>query len=92
MATSVYHKEAAESYVVPFKSDHPRHVFNNIIDDVLMRAIRYSSTLSAFNEEQRTIKLTLLYNGLVLPTAIFTSSFFHFSPIVTHRDASTIDS
>ena len=31
LITSVYHKEAAEPYVVPFKSDHPRHVFVNII-------------------------------------------------------------
>ncbi len=63
LATSVYHKEAAEPYIVPFKSDHPRHVFNNIIDGALMRAVRYSSTLSPFNEEQRSIKLPLLYNG-----------------------------
>ncbi len=92
LATSVYHKEAAEPSIVPFKSDHPRHVFNNIIDDALMRAVRLSSTLSAFNEEQRSIKLTLLYNGLVIPTAIFTIPFFHFSPIVIHQDTSTIDS
>jgi len=63
LATSVYHKEAAEPYVVPFKSDHPRHIFKNVIDTALMRAIRYSSTLSAFNEERRSIKLMLLYNG-----------------------------
>ena len=63
LATSVYHKEAAEPYIVPFKSDHPRHIFKNIIDTALMRAIRYSSTLSAFNEERRSIKLMLLYNG-----------------------------
>ncbi len=60
---SAYHKEAAEPYVVPFESDHPQHVFTNIIDGALLRAIRYSSTLSAFNEEQRSIKLMLLYNG-----------------------------
>jgi len=63
LAISVYHKEAAEPYVVPFKSDHPRHIFKNVIDTALMRAIRYSSTLSAFNEERRSIKLMLLYNG-----------------------------
>ncbi len=63
LATSVYHKEASEPYIVPFKSDHPRHVFNNIIDVALMRAIRYSSILSTFNEEQRLIKLMFLYNG-----------------------------
>ncbi len=61
----MYHKEAAEPYLVLFKSDDPRHVFTNIIDGALMRTIRYSSTLSAFNEERRSIKLMLLYNGLV---------------------------
>jgi hypothetical protein len=63
LATSVYHKEAAEPYIVPFKSDHPRHIFKNVIDVSLMRAVRYSSTLSTFNDEQRSIKLMFLYNG-----------------------------
>jgi hypothetical protein len=63
LTTSVYHKEVAQPYVVPFKSDHPRHIFKNVIDTALMRAIRYSSTLSAFNEERRSIKLMFLYNG-----------------------------
>jgi hypothetical protein len=63
LSTSVYHKEAAEPYIVPFKSDHPRHVFKNIIDTALMRAVRYSSTLSVFNEERRSIKLMFIYNG-----------------------------
>jgi len=27
LATSVFHKEAAEPYIAPFKSDHPRHIF-----------------------------------------------------------------
>jgi hypothetical protein len=63
LATSVYHKEAAEPYIVPFRSDHPRHVFINIIDGALIRAVRYSSTLSAFDHERRSIKLMLLYNG-----------------------------
>ena len=59
LATSVYHKDAAEPYVAPFESDHSRH----IIDNALLRAIRYSSTLSTFDEERRSIKLMLLYNG-----------------------------
>ena len=63
LATSVYHKEMSEPYIVPFKSDHPRHIFKNIIDATLIRAIRYSYTLSAFNIERRSIKLMLLYNG-----------------------------
>jgi hypothetical protein len=62
LETSMFHKEAAEPYILPFKSDHPRHIFKNIIDNALMRAIRYSSTLSAFNEERRSLILTLLYN------------------------------
>ena len=39
--TSVYHKEGAEPYVIPFHSDYPQHVFVNIIHYVLLRAIRY---------------------------------------------------
>ncbi len=76
LTTSVYHKEAAEPYIVPFKSDHPRHVFRNIIETALLRAIRYSSTLTIFNQERRTIKLKLLYNGFVSATIslIFKSS------------------
>jgi hypothetical protein len=65
LITSVHHKEAAEPYVVPFRSDHPRHVFVNIIECALLRAIRYSSTLEEFNHERRRIKLMLLYNGFV---------------------------
>jgi hypothetical protein len=63
LITSVYHKSAAEPYVVPFKSDHARHVFANIIQGALLRAVRYSSTLQEFNDERRTIRLMLLYNG-----------------------------
>ena len=61
--TSVYHKPAAEPCVVPFISDHPRHVFSNIIQASLLRAVRYSSTLDIFEKERRAIRLLLLYNG-----------------------------
>jgi len=43
-----------------------------------MRAIRYSFTLFAFNEERLLIKLILLYNGLVFPhllSSIFCDSY-----------------
>ncbi len=66
LITSVYHKPTAEPYVVPFISDHPRHIFCNIIKTALQRAIRYSSTFELFNDERRSIKLMLLYNGYVL--------------------------
>lgn len=63
LETSVHHKQAAEPYIVPFRSDHPRHVFVNIIECALLRAIRYSSTLKQFNDERRRIKTMLLFNG-----------------------------
>ena len=63
LSTCVYHKPAAEPYVVPFISDHPRHVFQNIIQTLLKRAVQYSSTLQIFQQEQRSIELMLLYNG-----------------------------
>ncbi|CAF4591264.1 unnamed protein product, partial [Rotaria socialis] len=63
LSTSVYHKPAAEPYVVPFIFDHPRHVFENIVQTSLRRAIKYSSTFQSFNDERRYIKSTFLYNG-----------------------------
>jgi hypothetical protein len=63
LETSVFHNEAAEPYIVSCTSDYPRHVFKSVIDGALMRAIRYSSTLSTFNTERRSIKLMLLYNA-----------------------------
>jgi hypothetical protein len=91
LTTSVHRKQAAEPYIVPFKSDHPRHVFTNIIDAALIRAMRYSSTLSAFNKEQRSFKLMLLYNGFVCQYrfSINVSLFCFFSIlIVIHQDIS----
>ena len=63
LSTSVYHKPSAEPYITPSISDHPRHVFINVITTALARAVRYSSTFDAFNNERRAIKLTLLYDG-----------------------------
>ncbi|CAF1337151.1 unnamed protein product [Rotaria magnacalcarata] len=63
--TSVYHKEAAEPYVVPFGSDHPDHVFRNTIDTAIMRAVCYSTTLHRFEEEIRQMTRMFLYNGQV---------------------------
>lgn len=63
LSTSVYHKPTAEPYVVPYISDHHPHVFRNIIRTVLQRAIRYSSDFEIFEQERRSIKLILLYNG-----------------------------
>ena len=70
------HNETAEPYIVPFKSDHRRHVFNNIIDVALTRTIRYSSTLADFDGERRFIKFILLYNGYALVLLLLPVSFY----------------
>ncbi|CAM4978708.1 unnamed protein product [Rotaria socialis] len=76
LSTSVYHKPAAEPYVVPFTSDHPRHVFDNIVQTSLRRAIKYSSTFQLFNDERRYIKSTFLYNGY--PSSFIDKTFRKF--------------
>ena len=63
ISTSVYHKLTIEHYVIPFISDHLRHVFVSIVQNALVRAVKYSSTFEAFHCERRYIKLMLLYNG-----------------------------
>ncbi|CAF3349862.1 unnamed protein product [Rotaria socialis] len=62
LITSVYHEEATESYVVPFGSNHPGHIFRNTVDTDITRAVRYSTALSQFEEEIRQMKLMFLYN------------------------------
>ncbi|CAF2086057.1 unnamed protein product [Rotaria magnacalcarata] len=65
LTTSVYHKEVAEPYVVPFGSDHPGHVFRNTVDTAITRAIRYSTTISQFDEEIRS-NISLCYGDSLL--------------------------
>ncbi len=62
LTSSVYHKLSAQPAILSFLSDHPRHIFRNIIQTLLTRAVRYSSTFEAFNIERRAIQLKLLYN------------------------------
>ncbi|CAF2130273.1 unnamed protein product [Rotaria magnacalcarata] len=76
LSISVYHKPAAEPYVVPFISDHPRHVFENIVQTSLRRAVKYSSTFQLFNDERRYIKSTFLYNGY--PSSFIDKTFRKF--------------
>ncbi|CAF2144204.1 unnamed protein product, partial [Rotaria magnacalcarata] len=76
LSASVYHKPTAEPYVVPFISDHPRHVFENIVQTSLRRAIKYSSTFQLFNDERRYIKSTFLYNGY--PSSFIDKTFRKF--------------
>jgi hypothetical protein len=61
--TSVYHKPAAEPYVLPYSSDHPRHVHVNIPYEALLRAARLCSHVDAFDRERLAIEMILLING-----------------------------
>ena len=61
--TSIYCKDSAEPYMIPFKSDHPRHMFGSIIRGTLTRGLRYSSTVQLFNMATRKIRQKLLFNG-----------------------------
>jgi hypothetical protein len=63
LKTTVFHKPAAEPYIVPFLSDHPRHVHRNTIKGALFRAVRLCSNVEDFDKERLSIKLTLLLNG-----------------------------
>ncbi len=93
LAISVYRKDSTELYIVLFRSDHPQHVVKNIIEDALMWAVCYSSTLLAFNEEWHLMKLMLLYNGLVFQHILgLIFCFFRFSLTDIYRDISILDS
>jgi hypothetical protein len=66
LKTSVFHKPAAEPYVLPFLSEHPRHIHRNTIKGALYRATRLSSDVQDFDNERLHIELTLLLNGYPL--------------------------
>jgi hypothetical protein len=63
LKTSVFHKPAAEPYVLPYSSDHPRHIHINIPYEALLRAARYCSDVYAFDKERLDIEMILLLNG-----------------------------
>ena len=63
LKTSIYHKPAAEPYVLPYSSDHPRHVHINIPYEALLRAARLCSDVYAFDKERLDIEMILLVNG-----------------------------
>jgi hypothetical protein len=63
LRTSVYRKPAAEPYILPYTSDHPRHIHSNTIYTALLRAIRLSSDVQTFNQERLNIEISLILNG-----------------------------
>ena len=63
LKTSAFHKPAAEPYLLPFLSDHPRHIHRNTIKAKLLRVVRLCSHVEDFDQERINIELTLLLNG-----------------------------
>jgi hypothetical protein len=66
LKTSVFHKPAAEPYILPYSSEHPRHTHCNTIKAALFRAVRLCSHVQDFDNERLRIELTLLLNGYPL--------------------------
>ncbi|CAF1599908.1 unnamed protein product [Rotaria magnacalcarata] len=66
LITSVFHKPAAESCVLPFSSDHPRYTHRNTIYCGLLRAVRFCSDVYHFDHERFNFELTLIMSGYPL--------------------------
>jgi hypothetical protein len=62
LRTLIYHKPTAEPYILPYTSDHPRHIHRNIPYAALVRAARFCSHVDDFNSERIRIDMSLLLN------------------------------
>ena len=60
--TSVYQKPSYEPYYLPFNSIHPLHMKINIPYTMLLRAIRYCSTIDGYLNEREKLRMALLLN------------------------------
>jgi hypothetical protein len=76
LTTSVFHKPTAEPYILPYTSDHPRHVHRNIPYPALLRAARICSNVHDFNIERIRIYMSLLLNDY--PPAFITKHVSRF--------------
>ncbi|CAF4474654.1 unnamed protein product [Rotaria sp. Silwood2] len=63
LKTSLYHKPTAEPYILPYTSDHPRHIYHNIPYAALLCAARICSDAHDFNRECIRIDISLLLNN-----------------------------
>ncbi|CAF2189948.1 unnamed protein product [Rotaria magnacalcarata] len=79
LRTSIYHKPAAEPYILPFTSDHPDHIHRNIPYAALLRAARIWSHVDNFNSECIRIDMSLLLNDY--PPSILDKQFSRFFSI-----------
>jgi hypothetical protein len=76
LRTSIYHKPTAEPYILPYTSDHPRHIHRNIPYAALLRAARICSHVDDFNFECIRIDMSLLLNSY--PPHFITRQFNRF--------------
>ena len=76
LATSVFHKPEAEPYILPYTSDHSRHVHRNIPYAALLRAARICSNMHDFTIERIRIDMSLLLNDY--PSAFITKHLRRF--------------
>ncbi|CAF4647331.1 unnamed protein product, partial [Rotaria sp. Silwood2] len=76
LKTSVFRKPAAEPYILPYTSDHPRHIHSNTIQTALLRGVRLCSDVETFDQERLNIEIALLLNGY--PPKFITHHFKQF--------------
>ena len=76
LTTYVFHKPTAEPYMLPYTSDHPRHVHRNILYAALLRAARICSNVHDFTIERIRIDMSLLLNDY--PPAFITKHVSRF--------------
>ncbi|CAF0840978.1 unnamed protein product [Didymodactylos carnosus] len=63
LRASIYHKPTSEPYILPYTSNHPRHIHRNIPYRALLRAARICSNVDDFNSERIRIDISLLLNS-----------------------------
>jgi hypothetical protein len=76
LTTSVFHKPTAEPYILPYTSDHSRHVHRNMPYAALLRAARICSNVHDFTIERIRIDMSLLLNDY--PPAFITKHISRF--------------
>ncbi|CAF4236385.1 unnamed protein product [Rotaria sordida] len=74
--TSLYHKPTAKPYILPYTSDHPRHIHRNIPYAALLRAARICSDVHDFNSARIRIDMSLLLNNY--PPNFILKRFYRF--------------
>ncbi|CAF2801657.1 unnamed protein product [Rotaria sp. Silwood2] len=62
LSTRIFQKQSYEPYYLPFNSIHPLHMKKNILFTMLLRAIRYCSTVQAYLDEREKLRMALLLN------------------------------